>query len=476
MDCITTEMGSIRIHLLRLGLILCFLWAAPSHAGAAGKPENDPIDDCQTGVYRFPDGKILDIARSEGDTFRWRTFEGTTGVLHKKQDGSWTSTLGWTDHPDGHSASFTRCAKGEIEFDRKEAHRIPLDVTDTVFEGRGGVKLAGRLVLPKGEDRVAVVVLIHGAERDSARESYALQRLLPAENVGAFVYDKRGTGGSEGKYTQDYDTLADDAVAAMREARRLAATRCARIGYQGGSQGGWVAPLAATRAPVDFLIVSFGLAVSVIDEDQEEVALEMHLKGHSQDEISKALEVASAAEAVFESNFTKGFERLDAVRAKYRNEPWYKDVHGNYTHFILPYTAAEAREKFKDAFPGTPFRYDPMPTLRAVKAPQLWILGEDDLEAPSADTSRRIKTLIGEGKPITLALFPHAEHGMTEYEVASNSERISTRYVPGYFAMMRDFVRDGQISGSYGSSVVVKSETDLRGLEISNPSPAQGEQ
>jgi uncharacterized protein len=449
-------MGSITIHLLRLGLILCFLWAAPVHAEVAGKPENEPIDDCQTGVYRFPDGKILDIARSEGDTFRWRTFEGTTGVLHKKQDGTWTSTRGWTDHPDGHSASFTRCAKGEIEFDRKEAHRIPLDVTDTVFEGRGGVKLAGRLVLPKGRDRVPVVVLIHGAERDSARDSYALQRLLPAENVGAFVYDKRGTGGSEGKYTQDFDTLADDAVAAMREARRIAGMRCVRIGYQGGSQGGWVAPLAATRAPVDFVIVCFGLAVSIIDEDQEEVALEMRLKGHSQDEISKALEVASAAEAVFESGFTKDFEHFNALRAKYRNEPWYKDLHGNYTHFILPYTAAEAREKFKDSLPGTPFRYNPMPTLRAVKVPQLWILGEDDLEAPSAETSRRVKVLIAEGKPITLALFPHAEHGMTEYEIAPNGERLSTRYAPGYFAMMRDFARNGQLSGTYGSSVVAK--------------------
>src|SRR5206468_6622896 len=121
----------------------------------------------------------------------------------------------------------------------------------------------------------------------------------------------------------------------MREAKRIAGTRCARIGYQGGSQGGWVAPLAATHAPVDFVIVSFGLAVSVIDEDQEEVALEMGFKGHSQEEISKALEVAAAAEAVFESGFTKGFERFDAVRAKYRNEPWYKDLHGNYTHFIL---------------------------------------------------------------------------------------------------------------------------------------------
>jgi len=449
-------MSCFRIHTVARRLIVCALSAACIGAAIAGELETPRPDVCQIGTYRFSNGEIVDIARSEGDTFRWRKFDGTTGVLHKKQDGSWTSTLGWTDRLDGHTASFTRCARGEIQFDGKKAHRIPFDVTDRVFEGRGGLKLAGRLVLPKGNERVPIVVLVHGAERESARESYALQRLLPAENVGAFVYDKRGTGGSGGKYTQDFDTLADDAVAAMREARRIAGTRCARIGYQGGSQGGWVAPLAATRAPVDFVIVSFGLAVSVIDEDQEEVALEMRLKGHTQEEISKALEVASAAEAVFESSFTKGFERFDAVRAKYRNEPWYKDLHGNYTHFILPYTAAEIREKGKDFIFGTPFRYDPMPTLRAVEALQLWILGEDDLEAPSAETGRRIKVLIAEGKPITLALFPHAEHGMTEYEVTPGGERVSTRYAPGYFTMMRDFARNGQLSGTYGSSVIVR--------------------
>jgi uncharacterized protein len=448
------------IHLISRRLIVCVLSAVCIGAVIASESKTTALDDCRIGTYRFSDGEIVDIARSEGDTFRWRKFDGATGVLHRKDTGSWTSTLGWTDHPDGHTASFTHCAAGEIEFDGKKVDRIPFDTTDMMFEGRGGIKLAGRLVLPKTNDPVPIVVLVHGAERDSARDSYALQRLLPAENVGAFVYDKRGTGGSAGKYTQDFDTLAEDATAAMREAKRIAGTRCARIGYQGGSQGGWVAPIAATRAPVDFVIVSFGLAVSVIDEDQEEVALEMRLKGHSQEEISKALEVASAAEAVFESGFTKGFERLDAVRAKYRNESWYKDVHGNYTHFILPYTATEAREKFKDSLPGTPFRYDPMPTLRAVKTPQLWILGEDDLEAPSAETSRRIKTLIVEGKPITLALFPHAEHGMTEYEIASNGERVSTRYAPGYFAMMRDFARNGRLSGSYGSSLVVKPKME----------------
>jgi uncharacterized protein len=247
---------------------------------------------------------------------------------------------------------------------------------------------------------------------------------------------------------------ADDAVAAMREARRIAGDRVGRTGFQGGSQAGWVEPMAATRIPVDFVIVSFGLAVTVIDEDQEEVALEMGLKGHNAEETSRALEVADAAEAVISSSFTQGFERFDAVRAKYRNEPWYKDVHGNYTYMLLPYTAAELREKGKEYVFGTPWHYDPMPTLRAVQAPQLWVLGEDDLESPSAETSRRLKSLIHAGRPITLALYPHAEHGMTEYEMGRDGERVSTHYTAGYFAMMRDFAATGRLHGPYGASAI----------------------
>jgi pimeloyl-ACP methyl ester carboxylesterase len=187
----------------------------------------------------------------------------------------------------------------------------------------------------------------------------ALQRMLPTEEVGAFVFDKRGTGESSGSYSQDFDLLAEDAVAAMREAKRLAGPRAGRIGYQGGSQGGWVAPLAANRARVDFVIVCFGLAVSVIDEDQQEVEIEMREKGHSPAEIANALEVARAAENVFASGFTEGFGEFDAVRAKYKDAPWFKELHGNYTHFFLPYSESELREMGVKFRWGTPFHYDP---------------------------------------------------------------------------------------------------------------------
>jgi len=295
---------------------------------------------------------------------------------------------------------------------------------------------------------------VHGAEHDSALRDYALQRMLPAEGVGAFVYDKRGTGSSGGHYTQDYSLLADDAVTALRTARQLAGARLGRIGYQAGSQGGWVAPIAANRVPVDFVIVCFGLAVNVIDEDQEAVELQLREKGYSAEDIAHALRVADAAEKVFASGLTSGFEVFDAVRNEYRTAPWYKDLRGDFTFALLPYSEAQLRARRAEFSWGTPFYYDPMPTLRANRVPQLWILGGEDYEAPSAETRRRVESLIAIGKPFTVAFYSAAEHGMTLFETGADGARTSTRYAAGYFRMIRDFARDGQLHGSYGDAQI----------------------
>jgi len=410
--------------------------------------------DCDIGSYRLTDGNLVDIAHSEGDTLRWRRFDGATGALHKAARGIWKSTYGWSGRPDGLTVAFSPCNKGQIRFGDVTGQRITLDVKEATFKSHDTV-LLGRLIMPPGEDQVPIVVLIHGSEHDSALADNFLQRMLPAQGVGAFVYDKRGTGSSGGHYTQDYGLLADDAVAALHTARQLAGARLSRIGYQGGSQGGWVAPLAANRTAADFVIVCFGLAVNVIDEDQEAVELQMREKGYSPDVIAKALEVASAAEAVFESDFASGFAKLDELRAKYANAPWYKDVHGDYAFFVLQHRSdAELRSLAPEFDWHTPFHYDPMLVLRADKVPQLWILGGEDYEAPSAETRRRIASLMDDGLPFTLAYYRNAEHGMTLFESAADGSRISTRYASGYFKMILDFARDGRLHGSYGDAEV----------------------
>jgi len=420
---------------------------------------DDLTGDCRIGTYHLQDGTDVDIGATDGPHLRWRRRDGTTGELTETSDGSWTSTLGWTKRPDGKRVSFSDCAKGEIRFDDVKGKRIAFDVTETKFQG-AGVTLAGRLVMPRGNGRVPIVVLIHGSENDSARDFYALQRLFPSEGIGAFVYDKRGTGGSTGRYTQDYLLLADDAIAAVHEAKCLAGSRAGTIGYQAGSQGGWVAPLAAKIEPVDFIIVGFGLAVSPLDEDREAIALDITRHGYGADVMAKAMEVADAIAAILLSDFREGYDRLDAVRARYKDEPWFKYVHGDITFALLEMSQAQLRERGPELLPHVPMQYDPMPVLRNLDVPQLWILGSDDTDAPSAETERRLRALSADGKPIVTAVFPHADHGIYEYETKPDGTRMSTRNPDGYFAMMRDFIRTGRVGKSYGTSHIYRSDRD----------------
>jgi pimeloyl-ACP methyl ester carboxylesterase len=413
----------------------------------------DMTSDCRIGIYRLSDNSDVDIAPSDEGRLRWRRKDGTSGALSRNPDGSWSSTLGWTGRPDGKRVSFSECDAGEIRFDGLQGKRIALDVTQTRFQS-GGIDLAGRLVMPKGLRPVPIVVLVHGSEQFSARDFYELQRLFPSEGIGAFVYDKRGTGASGGEYSHDYGLLAKDAVAALREAQRVAGSRAGRIGYYGTSQGGWVAPLAATMARVDFVVVGYGLAVSPLEEDRAAIELDMTRRGYGPDVVTKALEVGDATEAILVSNFKSGFDRLDAVRAKYGNEPWFKHVHGNVTFFMLQFPEAEVREQGPKMLPGVLPHYDPMPVLRSLSTPQLWILGGDDLDAPSTETVRRLHTLAASGKPIDIAIFPRAEHGIFEYETAADGTRLSTRKSEGYFAMMRDYILEGRLWRVYGSSVL----------------------
>jgi uncharacterized protein len=162
--------------------------------------------------------------------------------------------------------------------------------------------------------------------------------------------------------------------------------------------------------------------------------------------------VARAAESVIASGFASGFTELDRLRSRYAKSPWYADLRGDYTYLILPRSETELRAMAPEFNWHTPWNYDPMPVLRALRTPQLWVLGGEDFEAPSRETRKRLKSLIAAGGDYTIAYYADAEHGMTLFEVDAAGDRTSTRYAPGYFELIRDFALHGMVSGEYGDA------------------------
>lgn len=425
--------------------------------GGCGDTKLTPEHACSVGIYRLSDGRLFDIAPSEGRDLRWRLGDGRTGRIRTDRGG--LSTLGWTDDADGTTVKLPKCGSTtrQVAFRDRDGSEvsgssIPLVYAETEFRSRG-VKLTGRLVLPPGSGAVPIVVPVHGSERDSAIVFNFYQRLLPAQGVGVFVYDKRGTGHSEGRYTQDFDVLADDAVAAVAEARRLAGARALRMGFQGTSQGGWIAPLAATRTTVDFVIVDFGLAGSVAEENRDQVAVELGRLGYHGRDIEEAKVVADAASEVAASHFRSGFQALDDARSRYRERPWFAKLNGQYTGEILKYPDWVVRVGGPWFDVGTPIYYDAWAVLERVHTPMLWVLAGDDTYAPSATTQSRLKAFSSAGMQIDALLFPGTEHGILEIKTAIDGSRQELRYAEGYFQSTLDYAQSGRLSGQYGNAV-----------------------
>lgn len=432
---------------MRKTWLLAAIVALGGLSGAANAQAPDLA--CHIGVYRLADGSLLDLGRTDGG-LRWRRMDGETGRLLPEKDGL-KAYVGWTKEAASAAPDLGAC-DDQITFRGQTGARVALQVIDTTFEGANGTKLAGRLVLPPGDAAAPVSVMIHGSEDTSAREFQFEQRAWPANGVGVFVYDKRGTGGSEGKYTQDFHVLAQDAAAAARTVRKLAGQRLSRIGFDGASQGGWIGPLAANLEKVDYVIARYGMLESPLAEDRGEVMLGLTEKGHGADVLKKADEVVLATHKVMASRFQDGWDEIATVKAKYGAEPWFKDVEGEFSGEMLKHPPAAIKLIGPQRDKGTTWSHDPMPVIRSVTVPVLWILASEDREAPVAETRARLVALAGEGRRVTAIEFPATDHGIRQFTVGESPRRF-IRYADGYYRAILDFTRQGALpQQTYGTA------------------------
>ena len=204
--------------------------------------------------------------------------------------------------------------------------------------------MTGVLIEPPGalDAKRPLVVMVHGSERTSpigGVYGYA----IAAQGVSVFVYDKRGTGASEGEYTQNFELLAADAAQALDQARNMTTGRVGRAGFFGGSQGGWVAPRAATLTKADFVAVGFGLVASPIEEDREQLVSEVRAAGLGDDAVLLVNRLSLATSKLLLSNFAVGYEELDAVRRDLVSKPWAATVAGEHSGAMLRMSNDELR-------------------------------------------------------------------------------------------------------------------------------------
>jgi pimeloyl-ACP methyl ester carboxylesterase len=413
---------------------------------------------CLTGIYRSPGGANVALTQRAGHpgSLRINDLEGRTGALEPAERSVLATAA---PRPDDHTAitavlGQASCDDSGIAMQldggpEQRWARLPLRVTRTRFES-GPTELDGELIEPStASGRAPLFVFVHGSESTAAVGTTSLPYLMAIEGIASFVFDKRGTGASGGTYTQNFEVLADDVVAAVLTARRLAGDRATRVGIAGFSQGGWVAPLAAAKTPVDFVVVGYGVVGTPLEQDAWQVAHQLHAAGFSDADVANALAITDLTANVAASDFRTGIPELRAAVQRYGGERWLAKVDGQFSGELVRGEVDRARSES----PGVMWRYDAMAVLRRLDVPQLWVFARDDSIAPSAPSIARLQTLQRAGKPIEIAVFPDADHGIHEVAVSAGGTRTLPGYAKGYHRLLADWM-NGRSASSYGAAVL----------------------
>lgn len=398
---------------------------APDAVGAA---------PCETGIFRKDQTAFVAVTKS-GKGYNY-TF--SDGMLGNTQD----------------TGALLACANDAVLVGANERWaKVAISVSNTRFESNG-VMLAGRLMeAPGAGQNTPLVVYAHGSEGsgwiDRARDPYQ----MVGRGVSVFVYDKRGTGLSEGDYTQNLPRLADDLVAASREAKRLAQGRYGRFGLLGVSQGGWIVPLAQARAKAEFIGVGYGLLVDITEQDAAQVAKELRDRGYGDDVLATGRAMTDITARIVKSGYKDGLDELAQVQKKFGKEAWFSAIKGGYTGVFLGMPVEEMRKNGIPRFDKLDIDWslNPVQVLSKVTVPQLWALAQEDRQAPVAVTVERLSVLRGQGQAIAIYLFPQADHGMWAYAEAPDGTRKHTHMAPGFYDLMADWAK-GKVDGNYGQA------------------------
>ncbi|MBE3012377.1 prolyl oligopeptidase family serine peptidase [Microbispora sp. NEAU-D428] len=276
-----------------------------------------------------------------------------------------------------------------------EAVAVPADLTgrEVSFPGSGGLTLHGTVLSPaKVPSGRPGMVLVHGAGTGTPRTKLMGEAVeFARRGVSVLVYDKRSEGYST--FHRSYSALADDALGAVAALRSQPGVDPAKVGVWGLSEGGWVAPLAASRSrDVAFVVVVGANALAPLRQQTWAVAAGLRKVGVAGSLVERA-----------EPNLY----RVIADGGMFP-EPW----------------------------------YDPEPTLAAVRQPVLAIWGVHDLLTPPEETPPIFARALEKGgnRHYTFRFFPGADHAA--HLTPDGGVTRLPALAPGYADLVGSWVRE----------------------------------
>ncbi len=281
----------------------------------------------------------------------------------------------------------------------------------------GGHVLAGTFTRPEEGGPFPAVILISGSgpqDRDEAlmghRPFLVLSDHLTRSGIAVLRFDDRGVGESTGNFaTATSRDFASDALAGVAYLKTRDDVDRGAVGLAGHSEGGLIAPIAATQSDdISYIVLMAGPGINGEEILYAQGALIARAAGTTEEQIAEreaqqratyeilkeesdparaaemitdvaraAVEKLSEAERAQQGITDEAsLDRVVQMQVQQVNSPWFR-------HFLT---------------------YDPAPTLEQVTVPVLAINGEKDLQVPWEVNLSEIEAALQRG-------------GNTDYEI-----------------------------------------------------------
>lgn len=271
----------------------------------------------------------------------------------------------------------------------------------------GEVLLAGTLSLPRGKGPFPAVAIIHGSGSSDRSNPWtaAYASALVERGVAVLHPDKRGSGESGGNWREaSFSDLADDAVAAVHLLRADVSVDSTRVGLIGFSQGGHVAPVAATRSSATrFVINVSGSVVPILDQ----IGDELRKMGQREGLSARGLRTIQLlhGRAVDYALTGENWAAYSAALAEAKRGTWGK------TEVVEGFPTNPESGAWE--FLRTIGNFDPLPYWSEVRVPTLFIYGGRDENVDVFKSADIIEeSLTSAGLPYDLLLFGNNGHAI----------------------------------------------------------------
>jgi putative membrane-bound dehydrogenase-like protein len=319
--------------------------------------------------------------------------------------------------------------------------REPVIVEELSFR-HGADTLSGSLYRPGGTGPNPAIVMILGSEgedRDYGGVGPALGRHFARAGFACLAWDRPGVGGSTGDYNkQTFRDRAEEALAAVRFLSERKDIRKEKIGLWGHSQGGMIAPLAASLSDdVAFLIEVSGWQGPAWKQDPARVEAELRAAGFREGEVEQAVGFAQKRMELIRG--TGPYSELESAQNAVKMLPWFRSV-----HFCDRVRFEAARRTVGN---------DSTDWWSRVRCPVLVLYGDRDV---SSGPPEPLIAIIRHGlakagnEDVTVRIFTDADHSLCRVRPATRTpdgarakeppKDAGPDFVPGYLETMTDWL------------------------------------